>query len=328
MLRFQLVLTILIVLPNLLQAQMFDASALGPGGFSTVGRAVAYSLNDGFGNSMVILQSAYDENMRNQLGISHEQFVEIQTTTHALQQEAMSKVPQYFGRLQNLKPEDQEALQKEIQGELQAVRNRVEKKLTPEQMQKVRTTVFQAVGGLDSPLINLDALSALDLTEDQRKKADETFKSLEAERKAQLEDMLALTEDAIKSQREGKPPGAEFEQRRAEALKARALATGKKLSEQLRKHLTPEQLAKAEKLLAERPDFLPPLPRELRRESENKEYVPGADSWRPGQGAGDAYAEEKQRRRPFPQTERPTEVQSEPQGETENAVSGSDKETP
>jgi hypothetical protein len=85
-------------------------------------------------------------------------------------------------------------------------------------------------------------------------------------------------------------------------LEAQIFATGKKLAERLRKHLTAEQLEQEKQLIASRPAFLPRLPRQMRETQEaNNEYRPGADSWRPGQ---EIPVEMPQiQGRPFPKTE-------------------------
>jgi hypothetical protein len=85
------------------------------------------------------------------------------------------------------------------------------------------------------------------------------------------------------------------------ALEGRAFATSQKIGDQIRALLTVEQLEKEKILLANRPKFLPPLPRPMRGGSE-AEYRPGADSWRPGQGNPDEN-KEKPNRRPFPKAD-------------------------
>jgi hypothetical protein len=145
-------------------------------------------------------------------------------------------------------------------------------------------------------------LKVLNLSDEQKQKSEAAFKELEAERIAQMEDGLKLVEKAVeKGGVNMSPEDREAIEKEGKALEARIFATGKKLGEKLRTFLTDDQKAMEKKLLANRPDFLPKLPGPMRGDY-TKEYMPGLDSWSPGQGVPDK-AKEKKRRRPFPQKE-------------------------
>lgn len=272
-----------------------------PGTVTVLGRSVIGSVNEGFGNSLVIMGGVGNPELRSQLGLTDEQVAALRNAGNEIRTETLMRVPKYLERFKNMGPQDHDAIQKELQSDFQALRDHVEKNVTPEQMQKSRTVVFQSLGGLDSPLMNLDAMSALDLSDEQRQKAEATFKALEQERVAQLEDSLKLAEKFVEYGPDMTPEQrAELDEMR-QSLEVRIYATGKKLGEQLRGHLTAEQRDREKYLIANRPGFLPPLPRQMR--GEDGEGSSGFGSWRPGQGSMRDNSDEKQRRRAFPKQE-------------------------
>ena len=274
-----------------------------PGTASVVGRSFVYSINRGFGNTMAMLGAADNKELSNELGFSEEQEKSMRAARDELRWQMLMKAPQYVDRFKKMASgEDPQAIQADIEKELQTITEKVEKIATPEQKKKAQTVVFQGMGGLNSPLINVDAMSALDLTDEQKKKAQEKLDALEKERLEHLAEGLKLFEKAVKL---GGPNMSEEDRKQLEAearaLEGRALATAQKIGDQLRSILTPEQLEKEKILLANRPKFLPPLPRQMRGEGDT-EYRPGADSWRPGQGSPDEQ-KEKTNRRPFPKND-------------------------
>ena len=270
-----------------------------PGTASVVARSFVYSVNRGFGNTMAMLGAADSSEMRDELGFTAEQEKDMRAVRDELRWQMLAKAPQFVDRFKKMASgEDPQAIQADIEKEFQSITEKVEKIATPEQKKKAQTVVFQGMGGLNSPLINVDAMSALDLTEEQKKKAQEQLDAVEKERLAHLADGLALLEKAVKlggvnmSEEDRKQLEEE-----ARALENRAFATAQNVGDQLRALLTPEQLEKEKKLLANRPAFLPRLPRQLRGESDS-EYQPGSNSWRPGQGTP---GDNRNDRRPFPQ---------------------------
>ncbi|MCL2742998.1 MAG: hypothetical protein FWE67_04020 [Planctomycetaceae bacterium] len=270
-----------------------------PGTISVMVRSGLSSFEKGFGNTFVLLASNGPET-RDALGLSEEKEKEFIALRNELQGQLLQKMPQYANRFMKMTEADHKVVQEELEKEFQAVTDKVDKIATLELKQNARKTVFQWSGGLDSPLMNPDTIETLNLTEEQKTKVKTAFKELEAERKGQVEEFLkALEKQAALGGRQESLTPEEWEkfEKEMEALANRAFATGKKLGEALRKHLTKEQLELEKKLLADRPKFMPPLPPQLRGE-ESEEYRPGADSWRPGQGAPKDGEEKK--RRPFP----------------------------
>ena len=274
-----------------------------PGTASVVGRSVVYSINRGFGNTMAMLGAADNKDLSNELGFTADQEKEMRAVRDKLRWQMLMKAPQYAERFKKMASgEDPKAIQKDIEKELQSITDEVEKIATPEQKKKAQTVVFQGMGGLNSPLINVDAMSALDLTEEQKKKAQEALDAMEKERLEHLAEGLKLFEEAVKL---GGPNMSEEDQKKLEekarALEGRAVTSAQKIGDRLRSILTPEQLEKEKILLANRPKFLPRLPRSMRGDAD-PEYRPGADSWRPGQGTP-SENNKKTNRRPFPKAE-------------------------
>ncbi len=274
---------------------------------SIVGRSFIYSVNRGFGNTMAMLGAADNKELRDELGFSEEQEKNMRAVRDELRWQMLMKAPQYADRFKKMASgEDPKAIQQDIEKELQAITDKVEKIATPEQKKKAQTVVFQGMGGLNSPLINVDAMSALDLTEEQKKKAQETLDSMEKERLEHLAEGLKLFEKAV--QLGGPNMSPEDRQKLDEerkALEGRIFSSGQKIGDQLRSFLTEEQREKEKILLANRPKFLPRLPRQMRGESA-PDYRPDSDSWRPGQGNPDEN-KDRSKRRPFPKKEKTPE---------------------
>lgn len=275
-----------------------------PAGTATVvGRSVIYSINGGFGNSMILLEAARNRDFRNDLGLSESQAAEMKAARNEIQMQTLLLAPKYVDRFKKMTESDHPAIQEDIIKEIRRIDERVQGIVTTEQKAKARTLTFQAMGGLDSPMINMDSISALNLSDEQKEKAGEAFKSMEKERIAQMEEGLKLIEKAIEK---GGANMSEEDRRALEeegrALQSRIIATGKTLGTKLRAHLTAEQIELEKHLMANRPAYLPRLPRQMRGDF-TEQYSPGLDSWTPGQGAPEDRSEEKRRRRPFPQKE-------------------------
>ncbi|MCL2743455.1 MAG: hypothetical protein FWE67_06370 [Planctomycetaceae bacterium] len=272
-----------------------------PAGTATVfGRSMIESVHGGFGSYIILLEAASNEKIRAELGISEEQANSLKNARDGIRVQALMTAPKYVERLKKMTPDDQQPIQQDMMKEFKKVSEFMDTVVPEEQKNKSRTLFFQAVGGLDSPITSPDMLNVLNLSEEQKKKAEAAFKDMEAERVAQMEEGLKLIEKAI--EKGGVNMSDEDRQaieNEGKALEARIFATGKKIGEKLRTFLTEEQKAMEKKLLANRPDFLPRLPGPMRGDY-SREYIPGLESWSPGQGAPDN-TEEKKRRRPFPQ---------------------------
>lgn len=275
-----------------------------PAGTTTVfGRSIIRSIDQGFGNTLVLVGAGRSAELQKELGITESQAAKLKASQDMLRGQVMMNVPKYVGKFKNMTEADHESIQKELESDYQKITDHFDTLVTPEQKDNSRRVVFQALGGLESPMMNLDAMSVLKLSDEQKKQAETTFKDMEKERVNQMEETLKLIERAIElGGADMSPEDRAKIEAEGKALEARIYATGKNLGERLRTHLTPEQLELEKKLIAERPGFLPALPRQMRGDFSG-EYAPGLNSWVPGQGAPKDSTEQKRRRRPFPQKE-------------------------
>jgi hypothetical protein len=274
------------------------------GTVTVVGRSVLNAIsNKGFGNTIALLEIARKQEICNEMGFSNEQAASLKAAREMIQAQIFMNAPKYVQRFKTMTEADHKSIQENLEKDIQRITDHVETLTAPEQKKNVQKLVFQSMGGLNSPIINLDALSTLNLTEEQKKKAETTFKEMESERVAQMEEGLKLIEKAISLGGVNMSPEnrAMIEAER-KALETRILATGKILGDKLRVHLTDEQRELEKKLLANRPQYLPPLPRQLRGDFTDQ-YSPDLNSWMPGQGVPQDRNEEKKRRRPFPTQE-------------------------
>lgn len=284
------------------QEAIFQGKA--PKGTATVvGRSIISSVDKGFGDTIALLEAANNTNLSKEIGFSTEQTAQLKSARDELRMQLLFKSPKYIERFKSMSEADHEAVQKDLEKELQSMTDRISNIATPEQKARVQKLTFQAMGGLDSPIINKAALSPLNLSEEQKKKMEGTFKMMEQERVAQMEEGLRLVEKALER---GGIDMSDEDRRAIEAegraLQARIIATGKKLGDGLRSHLTSEQRALEKDLMADRPSFLPRLPRQLRGDF-TRQYTPGFDSWAPGQGVPKEEGTSKRQRRPFPTKE-------------------------
>jgi hypothetical protein len=276
-----------------------------PAGTTTiVGRSVLSSVHSkGFGNTIALLEIAKKPEICSEMGFNSEQTASLKSARDMIHAQIFMNAPKYVHRFKTMTDADHKIIQEDLEKDLQRMTDHVENLITPEQKKNVQKLVFQGLGGLNSPVINLDAMSTLNLTEEQKKKAESSFKEMESERVAQMEEGLKLIERAITLGGVNmSPEDKAMIEAEGKALEARILATGRTLGDKLRSHLTKEQLDLEKNLLANRPKYLPPLPRQLRGDFTNQ-YSPGLDSWAPGQGVPQNWDKEKKRRRPFPTQE-------------------------
>ena len=273
---------------------------LPPGTVTVVGRAALHSNRKGVANSLALLETTDNPDFRREMGLSDDQTAQMQSIRNDMRFQMMMLAPKYISRFKTMTDADhagvQEELQKEIDTINQTINERVDAIVTSDQKTKAQTLVFQSIGGIDSPLIGMDTISTLGLTDEQKKKAEAAFKGIEAERFAQAEEGLKLLERAV--EKGGVNMSAEDRkaiEEEGRALQARIIETGKKIGDNLRTFLTPEQLALEKRLMAARPSYLPPLPRAMWN-NVVEQYAPGIHSWMPGHGAPSPNDEPK----PFP----------------------------
>lgn len=188
---------------------------------------------------------------------------------------------------------DMEKRQDEMQTKIKGI-------LSTEQFEKYRVLSFQTVGGLDSPFLNEKLLDVVNLNDEQKAKIkaiaeerNEAFRKRMEENPVNWEDLRGMSEEQRR---------AAFEKRRTEAEEF-----NKQFREKMTGVLTAEQKEKAEKMTEGAKELREKMEsgRRDRRggeRGEGREYRPGNDSWRPGQGARGERQGGRQRRA-FPQSE-------------------------
>jgi len=267
---------------------LFQGGTPPPGVASVVGRSLIGAVEGGSGSSLALLAAVDSDAVRSEIGMTDAEA----NAVRAVRMQIMMSAPQYINRLRNYTPEDQEKLQQDIARDLERFSTSVNQALPPERKAKMEKLTFQTIGGVNSPVITLDTLGVLNLSEDQKGKMQSIFNEMREERMAHFEAGLAMAERVLAAGGPGNlspEERAELERERIE-LENKMWTTSEKLSERLRQNLTPEQLKLEQELMASRPDFLPGLPPQMRQGGRRAEregrggsfYVPGAGSWRPG----------------------------------------------
>ncbi|HBT75708.1 MAG TPA: hypothetical protein DEB39_02015 [Planctomycetaceae bacterium] len=265
------------------------------GTVSIIGRSFVKAAATGGANNAPFLAAIRDERVRKDLGLSEEQTEQLKRLRDEMNGQALLKTPQYALRFKKMTPAEFEAIEKDISREIQSYTDRIREIATEEQMKKSRTLVFQTVGGLDSPIVGPDLLEALDLSEEQKEKSRGIFEATEKERLALLEEGLKLAEKATAAGGENKmsPEDREKFKQEAKLFEEKIFASGAKMGEAIRPLLSEGQRNLAARLMANRPDYLPPLPRQIKERLGHEDaYRPGEHSWQPGQGVPESREED------------------------------------
>ena len=282
---------------------MFQGQPPPPGAVSVLGRSFFGAMENGFAGSLALIVGADDQNVRQELGLTDAEV----NSVRLLRAQMLINAPQYANRFRTMTPETQASIQADLSRDLGRITEFFDNSLPKERRDNVQRLVFQTLGGLDSPMVNLNTMEVLELSDSQKGQMKAVFDEMQEERVAQMEKGLALAEKVIAA---GGPQNLSEEEREelrkaGQELETQIYATGKKLTERLRQHLTPAQLEKERQLIASRPGFLPPLPRQMRQENresttESDGFAPGDRSWRPGDGVPVPVQEQRNR---FPRGE-------------------------
>ena len=263
----------------------FQGQTPPPGAVSVLGRSVLGAIENGFDSSLALLIGADDQNVRQELGLTDTEVNSIRL----LRAQMMLHAPQYANRFRTMTETTQESIQTDLRRDLERITEGLNRSLPPERRESVQRLVFQASGGVDSPIISLNSMEVLGLSDMQKGQMQAVFDEMREERVAQMEKALSMAERVIAAggpQNLSSEKREELERLRRE-LETQSFETARRLADRLRQHLTPEQLERERQLMASRPAFLPPLPRQIQeRQDEDTEgngYAPGAGSWRPGQ---------------------------------------------
>ena len=268
---------------------IFQGQGPPPGAVTVLGRSFFGAIENGFGNSLALLVGSDDQNVRKEIGMTDAEANSIRL----LRVQMLMNAPQYANRFKTMTEADQQSIQQDLSRDMEKITETLNKAMPQERRDNVQKLAFQTLGGLDSPIISLNSMEVLNLSDDQKKKMESVFDEMREERVAQMESMLKMAEKVVAA---GGPQNLSQEERdqlrqEGDALRDQSFATAQKLADRLRQHLTPAQLDLERQLIASRPAFLPPLPPWQRQvtQAENTEQGgdgnsgPGADSWRPGQ---------------------------------------------
>ncbi|MGL6194568.1 MAG: Spy/CpxP family protein refolding chaperone [Thermoguttaceae bacterium] len=295
--------------PVLAQPMFGPGNPPPPGFISAVGRKLIESTADGSTTTMMYAAAISDANIQKELGITDDQKKKLKQFESSMRAEMIKKIPSYIEKLKNYSPDVEREAINEVQNFIQQSRAKLDEIITPEQKEKARSLSFQAFGGLDSPLVNADMIKALNLSDDQKEKAKKIFEETEKERRELMEEALGLAEKAValaprdpgqltQEEMQALQEKGQALEGQAKALESRVYASGKKLGSKIRAFLTDAQRKQADELMASRPDFFGPLPKQLRGEEESGEWKPSDSSWKPGDGDGTAPTPRKERRFP------------------------------
>ncbi len=179
---------------------------------------------------------------------------------------------------------------------------------TPEQMEKIKELEFATFGGIESPFLNADAMSVLDLTDEQKKEIEELQQDIADEKLEMLDDLTEFTTKMFKSGKINMKDAQDFE--------AKNKTLTNKIGTRLREILTEEQLKKATKLVKTQQAKMLKMMGGLGAISK---WMPNADSWVPGMPIPDSLqSQEPQRKAAFPKAKKPKPAEVEPAPEIED----------
>ncbi|MDR1486162.1 MAG: hypothetical protein LBT09_15255 [Planctomycetaceae bacterium] len=284
------------IAPPRLNNRSFANIKFPSGMLTTIGRSYSNALDKGLTGTVMIFEGVRKEEIRNAMGITETQAKEIETFRTAMQIHIVTKIPELIKRFDNTNENNRKSIQNDIETDIQKFVDKINSITTPAQQAKARELAFQATGGLNSPLVGKDTLDVLNLTNEQREKAELIIEQAKTERNKKIEELIKLIEERTAKKELTQEERNEFRKKR-EALFAEILAIGKKTGDRLKGFLDDQQRKKADDLIANAPDFLPKLPRANNAESP---YIPNPDSWKPGQGVPDSEKDQRNTRKTFP----------------------------
>ena len=275
----------------------------GPGGRGPGGRGQGGPGGPG-GPGMMMggggMGALFSEEGRKDIGLSDSQVREIQ---NAFRDMRPGEGQQFPGP--NASQADRDNFRKEMEKRMSETIGKVEKVMTKEQLDKARARSFQAGGGFASAGMNPFAQAALGLTDDQKEKI----------RGFQEENMQKMRKFFEENRPTGPPDqmSQEDRQKMFERMRTFGEENQKEMESKIKGILTDEQKQKGEKMLGETPDYIKNAIEQGQRGpggrggrgGEGGGYRPGADSWRPGQGAPAGGGDGERRNRPnFPRANR------------------------
>lgn len=197
-----------------------------------------------------------NEQARKDLGITEEQQTKLREAGQKIfEQMRPQQPPQQGGERPRFDPAEMRARMEKVQND---TRTAIESILNKDQVGKLDVMSFQSSGGLDSPMLNVENLRVLNLSEEQVKKINELRDSMFAGGGERFRNMSREERQAA------------FEENR------------KKMKDGLLGILSDEQKAKAESLTKETPEYLKRPAGGQPRDGGNRRDF---GNWTPGQGA-------------------------------------------
>ncbi|MDR2761031.1 MAG: hypothetical protein LBB88_00335 [Planctomycetaceae bacterium] len=279
----------------------FSGMRLPSGMLTMVARSYNNSIEMGLPSAAMIFEGVKKEELRKALDVTESQKNEIETFRAAMQIQIVMKIPELIKRFNDSNENDNKAIQVDLESDIKKFIDKVNSIVTPEQQAKAKILVFQATGGLNSPLVGKDTLDILGVTGEQREKAEIIIEQAKAERDEKLEELMKVIEERVAKGRNISKEERDEIRKKRETLISEILAIGKKTGDRLKGFLNKQQQQKAEELIADVPDFLPRIPM---INNSSSPYIPNPDSWQPGQGVPDSENEKRRNRKTFPRKNR------------------------
>lgn len=242
-----------------------------PGGFGPSGRMM---MGGGIG---MVLQNPEFAKM---LELTPEQATRLQDIMRETSEERRRQMQEMQ---QGGAPPNPEQMRQRMEQSVEATQTKFDQVLNPLQRTKSREILFQLSGGLNSPMLNDRMLQVLELTDAQKEQVRKIISDRNEENRAAFQGGFNFR-DASQEERD--------------KFRADMETRNKKFADQITAILTPGQKEKAEKLTAEAPALREklglPEPGQGNTQRQRPQggggqspagggYIPGANSWQPGQ---------------------------------------------
>ena len=235
--------------------------------------------------------------LKEEIGITDEQKTHLREVMDSLKPEGFDEFQSMMRVVEekiledlnyNLNEEEDEALVSFYRYAFEAANTSATAALTDEQIQKMDGMMLALTGGLESPFFNERHMAAIDMTDAQR----EQFKQIDAETKPGRDRLIAaISEETLKMIDTGK---MDFKSLLSTFAQFREYQTD--LRDRRRAVLTQAQIARAASL-SRLPKFMSPF-------NLLQQWVPGPNSWQPGDAVPEGFQLERNPRiRQFPRGE-------------------------
>ena len=256
-------------------ALSLSAIAQPPGGGRGPGGGMGMGGGPGGGGMMGPGMMFQNPEFAKMLNLTPEQTRELQGVMQSSMEEFRQQMQEQMRNSPPGTPPNPGAMRERMDQFMDATQSKIDRVFQAEQRTKFREITFQMSGGLNSPL-GLRSLETLNLSDAQK----DQVRSILANRDAEFMRAVEGRDFRDMSPEEREKFGNDMRDRT------------QRFAVQISNLLTPEQKAKADKLNAEAPALREklgmPAPGQGRGQQSGQggpSYLPGANSWRPGQGA-------------------------------------------